>query len=109
MRAVVGTVSAVLDKIATLTHPPMVSLKEKADEPRVHTVKQGLAKALKAARIAGSSTERYGHRPYLLEVFFVANDFAVSRCFCRTGIFPFAYSPAASALFEAFLYSAISF
>ena len=46
------------------------------------------------------------HRTYLLEVFFEANDFAVSRCFCRTGILPFAYSPAASALFGAFLYSA---
>jgi hypothetical protein len=110
VRAVAGTVTAVLDRIATLTQCPMVSLKDKGRRAESsHREQGGLAKALKAARIAASSTERYGHRPYLLEVFFEANDFAVSRCFCRTGMLPFAYSPAASTLFEAFLYSAISF
>ena len=54
----------------------------------------------------GQTESSVRHRTYLLEVFFEANDFAVLRCFWRTGIFPFAYSPAASALFEAFLYSA---
>jgi hypothetical protein len=37
------------------------------------------------------------------------SDFAVSRCFCNVSIWPEAYSPAASLLRDAFLYSAISF
>lgn len=37
------------------------------------------------------------------------SDLAVSRCFCNVSIWPEAYSPAASLLRDAFLYSAISF
>ena len=37
------------------------------------------------------------------------SDFAVTKCFCNVSIWPEAYSPAASLILEAFLYSAISF
>lgn len=37
------------------------------------------------------------------------SDFAVSRCFSNVSIWPEAYSPAASFIFDAFLYSATSF
>ena len=37
------------------------------------------------------------------------NDLAVSKCFCNVSIWPEAYSPAASLILDAFLYSAISF
>ena len=37
------------------------------------------------------------------------SDFAVSRCFRNVSISPEAYSPAASLILDAFMYSAISF
>ena len=49
---------------------------------------------------------RSSHCPDYLPGF---NDFAVSKCFCNVSIWPEAYSPAASLILDAFLYSVISF